>query len=219
MRSPRLFPLLLFLFPVCLGAQTAEQVLETSGLSAGQRTAVLAEFREAEALGIPGAFLLPRLEEGLAKKVPAARIIEVLRRERAAFAQARGLLAAAGYGEEGGAPPAADWQRTAHLLLSGIEGDAVSSLLLAFEGRREDFRDGTNLYLALIQWGIAPEEALELTSAVADSPLDAGSFMGIPEILIEAGRRRIRSEEIMTRIKDQLGRSRSLENLRNRVLY
>jgi hypothetical protein len=216
----RFFPVLFLLFSVSPGAQTVERILETSGLSAGQRSAVLAEFEEAEVLGIPEAFLLPRIEEGMAKNVPAPRIIEVIRREREAFALALGLLKETGYaGTDDTGPPVAEWQRTAHLLLSGLAEADTASLLRAFAERKEAFRQGTNLYLALVKWGIDPEDSLRLTSAAAASPLEADSFMGIPEIFIEARRQRIRTVDIIERIAQELPRSRSLESLKNRVLY
>ncbi len=208
------------LLAVTSGAQTVERILETSGLSAGQRSAVLAEFEKAEAAGIPEAFLLPRIEEGMAKNVPVPRIIDVIRREREAFALALGLLKETGYaGTDGTGPPVAEWQRTAHLLLSGVKDDDAVSLLRAFGERKEDFRQGTNLYLALVKWGIDPVDSLRLTSLAAVSPLAADSFMGIPELFIEARRQRIRTGDIIERIAQELPRSRSLDSLKNRVLY
>ncbi len=216
----RFLPILLILFSTSLNAQTAEQILKTSDFPAGQRDAVLAEFKKAAALGIPDSFLIPRLEEGMAKNVPAARIIGVISREREAFAQALGLLEETGYTEAGGStPPVAEWQRTAYLLLSGVDSNDTGEMLTAFGDRKNDFRQGSNLYIALVQWGIEPEEALHLAAAEAASPLEADSFMGIPEILIEARRQRIRTGDVTERIADELPRTRSLDTLRDRVLY
>jgi hypothetical protein len=156
----------------------------------------------------------------MAKNVPVPRIVEVIRREREAFVLARTLLEEAGYaGMNGAGPPVAEWQRTAHLLLSGLSEADTASLLRAFGERKEDFREGTKLFLALVKWGIDPEDSLRLTSLAAISPLAADSFMGIPEIFIEARRQRIRTVDIIERTAQELPRSRSLDSLKNRVLY
>jgi len=213
--------LLLVLFfsifaPLIMPADSLEELAGSSYFTAEQQRLLEREFEEAEEAGVPEAFLLPRLEEALAKKVHFPRIITVLRRERDAFSTALELMKENGFGDD---PAEADWQRSAHLLLSGLGKEDTGRLLAAFAGRQEAYRPGTSLYLALSSWGMRWEEALILTEAAAQSPLEARQFSGIPDILTAAQRMRIRSEEIVERIAEELPYSETVEELRNRVLY
>lgn len=95
--------------------------------SPDQQRSLQEQFREAELQGIPVALLLPRLEEGIAKKVPPARLQEALRRQADLLLKARALLVGAPGGDALLADAAA-WARTANLLSGALPAAEVRLL-------------------------------------------------------------------------------------------
>ncbi len=89
----RLFIILAGLLAAALlPAQSLEDALARGRFSPEQKRAIEEQFREAALKGIPVSLLLPRLEEGIAKKVPAGRLQEALRGQAGLLLEARALL-------------------------------------------------------------------------------------------------------------------------------
>jgi hypothetical protein len=197
--------------------QSLEAALARSRYSAEQQKRIEEQFREAAALGIPVSLLLPRLEEGIAKRVPAPRMAEVLRGQVELLLQARGLLASVPGGEALQADTAA-WARTANLLAGALPAAEVR-LLAGFCTRRlADYRPATSLYLSLLEWGLGREQSQGLLQALLESRFSGASFPGVMEILVEGRRQRLAAEELARRLLLHIPETTTMEELKRRTL-
>lgn len=201
-----------------MAAESLEEVLAASRYAPRHSEAVRALFEEARSDGIPDELLLPRFKEGLAKKIPPARVQAVLRQNLRHLQEARALLAQTEAGPSLLADAAA-WLRTANLLTAGVAPADIAAIASASRSRPGDYRQATALYMSAVDWGLEREEALGLTSAALASELPGESFAGLMETLAAGRRQRIAPEELLTRIREQLPHARSLEELQERVLY
>jgi hypothetical protein len=217
--SPPRFLLILagLLAATLLPAQSLEAVLGRGRFSPQQQAALTEQFREAESQGIPVPLLLPRLEEGIAKKVPAARLQEALRRQASLLLEARALLVETPGGDALLADPAS-WARTANLLSGALPAAEVRLLVGECARRPADYRPATSLYLSLVEWGLDRGRAQELLGALLDSRLPGESFPAMMEILVEGRRQRLAPEELARRLLLHLPQASSAEELKRRVL-
>lgn len=200
-----------------LPAQSLEAALARSSFSSEQQAALAEQLGEAEAQGIPVALLLPRLEEGIAKRVSAARLQEALHGQASLLLEARNLLLETPGGSELLADPAA-WTRTANLLAAAVPAEEVR-LLAGFCARRPgDYRPATSLYLSLLAWGLDRGPARELLAALLDSRLPGPSFPVVMEVLVEGRRQRLSPEELVRRLLLHLPQAANMEELRRRIL-
>ncbi len=200
-----------------LRAQNLESVLSRSRYSPEVQGEISRQFREAGRHGIPVELLLPRLEEGIAKKVSAGRLLAALVREQDLLLQARGLLS----GLDGGErllQDQASWARAENLLAGGYSGDEVAELARASLSRAGDFRPAASLYASLRGWGLSSGQALELVRGLLASPLSGERFPGIMEILIAGRRLRLPPETLIRRLLEQLPEARTIEELRQKCL-
>jgi len=200
-----------------LPAQSLEAALARSRFSPEQQRAIEEQFREAALQGIPLSLLLPRLEEGIAKKVPAARLQEALRGQTGLLLEARALLVGTPGGEALLADPAS-WARTANLLAGALPAAEVRRLAGFCAKRPADYRQATSLYLSLVEWGLDRGKAQELLGALLDSRLPGESFPGVMEILVEGRRQRLAPEELVRRLLLHLPDTVSMEELKRRTL-
>lgn len=200
-----------------LPAQSLEAALARSRFSPEQQRAIAEQFREAALQGIPVSLLLPRLEEGIAKKVPAARLQEALRGQAGLLLEARALLVGTPGGEALLADPAS-WARTANLLAGALPAAEVRRLAGFCAKRPADYRQATSLYLSLVEWGLDRGKAQELLGALLDSRLPGESFPGVMEILVEGRRQRLAPEELVRRLLLQLPNTVSMEELKRRTM-
>jgi hypothetical protein len=200
-----------------LPAQSLEAALARSRFSPEQQRAIEEQFREAALQGIPVSLLLPRLEEGIAKKVPAARLQEALRGQAGLLLEARALLVGTPGGEALLADPAS-WARTANLLAGALPAAEVRRLAGFCAKRPADYRQATSLYLSLVEWGLDRGKAQELLGALLDSRLPGESFPGVMEILVEGRRQRLAPEELVRRLLLHLPDTVTMEELKRRTL-
>jgi len=200
-----------------LPAQSLEAALARSRFSPEQQRAIEEQFREAALQGIPLSLLLPRLEEGIAKKVPAARLQEALRGQAGLLLEARALLVETPGGEALLADPAS-WARTANLLAGALPAAEVRRLAGFCAKRPADYRQATSLYLSLVEWGLDRGKAQELLGALLDSRLPGESFPGVMEILVEGRRQRLSPEELVRRLLLHLPDTVTMEELKRRIL-
>jgi len=212
---------LLFLAGLLATAPLTAQSLEAAlarGRFPPEQQAVLAEqFRQAELQGIPVPLLLPRLEEGIAKKVPAARLEEALRRQARLLLEARALLVETPGGDALLSDPAS-WARTANLLSGALPAAEVRLLARYCARRPADYRPATSLYLSLVEWGLDRGRAQELLRALLDSRLSGESFPVVMEVLVEGRRQRLAPEELVRRLLLRLPEAASAEELKRRIL-
>ena len=201
-----------------LPAQSLEAALARSRFSPEQQRAIEEQFREAALQGIPLSLLLPRLEEGIAKKVPAARLQEALRGQAGLLLEARALLVETPPGGEALLADPASWARTANLLAGALPAAEVRRLAGFCAKRPADYRQATSLYLSLVEWGLDRGKAQELLGALLDSRLPGESFPGVMEILVEGRRQRLSPEELVRRLLLHLPDTVSMEELKRRTL-
>ena len=204
-------------FPVRVNADDFSQALRKSPYTEQQRNSLGMLFAEAVEKNIPQELLVPRLEEGIAKKVPYPRLVRALRDELNRLEQARDIL----LGVEAGRVLAADvasWARTANLLALGVTAREIRYLAGASIGRWGDYRDATVLFVSLIDWGIDREAALALAGAALESPLEGGSFVGIMDLLVTGRRLRLDPERLARIMVRELPSVRDIEDLEERVL-
>jgi hypothetical protein len=206
---------------VVIAAQSAaaddlEEVLQRGGFDPPLRSAVRTLFDEAAAQGVPPELLLPRLEEGVAKRVPAGRLLGVIERELGFLLAAGELLReeAPGLMEEKAA-----WARTANLLARRLPVREVRTLVRVASARPQDYRAATYLYVALVDWGLAADQARLLLEALLGSGIPGGEFGGIVELLVEGRSARIPPERLVERIRETLPHVQNLDELKKSVLY
>lgn len=195
-----------------------QSVLQKSGYSQSQREAINRVIVEAEKDGIPQELLLPRLEEGIAKKVAGEKMLEALRDDIRRLREAREILMEV----EGGWTLIEDrssWARTANLLAGGASPQEVKQIAASSRNRWKDYRSATYLFFSLIQWGLAREISLKLTMAVLQSSITGEEFPGILDLLVEGRRLRIQPETVAERIRNVLPEIKTLEELKEIVIY
>ena len=211
--QPLFIGCLLFLFVGSLGsAQTVDSVLGKSPYSESQKNEITAFFTRMEHAGIPSELLVPKLQEGIAKRVAAHRVLAVLETEAQNLGEARTLL----LHMEGGQAVLSDrasWARTANLLSGGIPRDEIEALVDLCVARVGSYRPATYLYVALSEWGLDGQRASELIAALLTSSIPPDRYMGVMDLLVTGRRRRIAAEELVRRIQEHVGQVTRLEEL------
>ncbi len=206
--------------------EKVQAVLQSSHISQTAAEEIMSVFSSAEYEHVSYEVLLPRLEEGIAKRVSPNLIITVLERELSAYIRARIIITEV-LDEEtahhvlSGITP---WSRTVTLLLQGADKEELKRLLQAFskqdmDDRWNNYRYGSSLYAALLQWGMDKEQSLDIVSAVAQSYIPANDYKGILDTLISGTRLRVSPDTMAERMIQTLPGLRSLEELHDRVLY
>jgi len=196
--------------PIC--AQSVESALARSGYSEAQKDSIVTFFEETEDSDIPAELLLPKLEEGIAKGIPAPRVLGALRREAENLRRTRALMLRSDGGELLLADPAS-WARTANLLAVGVPEEEIGELIALCNRRIEGFRPATYLYVAVLEWGLAREPALDLIGALLASSIPPENYMGVMDLLASGRRRRIAPEELVQRIQRHLDHVNSIKEL------
>jgi hypothetical protein len=208
---------LLLITAAAAQAQSLQTVLAKARITAEERAAVAEQFNEAERQGIPPVLLLPRLEEGVAKKAAAPRLLEALRRETELLLQARALLQELPAGSLLLADPSS-WARTANLLSGALSAGEVRELVGLCGERPTEYRPATALYVSLLQWGLERLNAMEILRGLLAGGYPGESFPGIMSILLEGRKRRLQPEVLVRRLLEQLPQTTDLDELQRRVL-
>lgn len=214
------FSILLFLFATlgaaALFAQSLEQILDRSNYSEAEREAVREVFGRAESYSIPDRMLTPRLAEGIAKGVPAQRLIAVLSQDVERIRRARELLEEAAPDSELSASSGA-WSRTATLLAAGVPVSVLERLAEAAEQEPSAYRPATELYVSLTDWGLAAELAGELCASVVRSSVPPDQYPVVVEILTEARRSRMNPESVAEELVELFPESSSVRSIRRQL--
>jgi hypothetical protein len=218
-RTCRIAALLFFFLAAALplSGQSVKEVLSRGRYSLEVREQVVRQFEEAKGQGVPVGLLLPRLEEGVAKKVPGERLLAVLRREQELLLEARRLLLEL----DGGSKLTEDqasWSRVANLLAGGYGRLEVQELARVSLARARDFRPAASLYVSLRTWGLDSEQALDIVRGLLASSISGDRFPGVMEILVEGRRQRISPETLLQRMQQYLPQVKSIEDLRQKCL-
>ena len=214
---PALMLLLLLLQPTELRADSVSRALNRADYARTDREAIEAVFDKAEAANVPSELLLPRLQQGIAKSIPAARVRRALDEDLRQLLHARELVQST---EAGAAivEETAAWARAANLLDSGRTEEELRNLATVSSERPEAFRPASTLYVSIVDWGLDEPTALALVEAAVDSALPASEFAGITELLVRGRRARIRPEQLVQRLIANLPHAQSLAELRDMTL-
>jgi len=202
-------------------------VMDRFGVTKTEQTLLVETVREFERQEVPPSVLVPRVEEGIAKNVAIERIISVIEREGSAYIRARTIIERTVSKQDAEALTTniSLWTRTATLLLQGVEEQTVSALLKLFselrqtEDKWENFRYGTLLYTALVDWGLNDTNSIRIISAVAASDIPGEDYKGVMDILLSASGYRVPVNEMIRRIEQMSSQAGSIEGLSMRVLY
>jgi hypothetical protein len=159
--------------------------------------------------------LVPRVQEAVAKRVPADRLIGALQGETERLEAARRLWRETRSEE----PGPADWQRTANLLAWGAPEADIRTLIRATARRRADYVAATDLFVGIVRWGLAREAALKLAAAVCDSSLASADFPVVTDTLARARGARLTPAAVAERILAALPDAKSARELQEQVLY
>lgn len=199
-------------------AESLADVLDRSSYSTSQKEAVRELFQGAREDEIPEEMLLPRLAEGVAKRVPAGKVLSVLQQNLIKLREARSIL----LGVSGGAvlvEKQSSWLRTANLLAGSVPAEEIREIAEACVLRQEDYREATFLLVSLTDWGLNRRASLDLVKTFLDSSIPGESFAGVLELLAAGRRLRIPPEKLITRIREELPRVETLEELQERILF
>lgn len=199
-------------------AEGLEDVLAGSTYNTLQKEAVRELFRGALKDEIPEELLLPRLAEGVAMRVPAGKVLKVLGQNLINLREARSIL----IGVSGGAAlleNRSSWLRTSNLLAGGVPLEEIREIAEACRLRQEEYRQATYLHVSLLNWGLDRKDSMGLMKAFLESSIPGESFAGVLELLAAGRRLRIPPEELILRIKEELPRAGSLDELKERILY
>src|SRR6056297_691175 len=195
-----------------------ESILREHRYSELDMQGVLKVFREAEKGGLPGEMLVPRVQEGVAKAVPASRLQAALKRDIDYLLSAQRLFAEA-EAEEVFLNREDQWKRAANMLAAGFGSDELANLIQICKVDPEKFRPLSLLYASLSTWGLSKEDGLLVTKALVSSSISTEEYEGILDLYRTARRERIRPEELTERIATQAGSSKSVEELERLILH
>lgn len=195
-----------------ISAQSVESALARSRYSEAQKDSIGTFFAETEGSDIPVELLLPKLEEGIAKGIPAPRVLDALRWEAENLRRTRELMLRSEAGKQLLSDPAS-WARTANLRAVGVSDEEIEELMALCDRRIEGFRPASYLYVAVLDWGLAENSAFDLIGALLSSSIPPDSYMGVMDLLASGRRRRIAPEELVQRIQQHLERTNSIKEL------
>ena len=216
------FTICLFLFIYVTPQARADisyvSILKQSHYTTEQQDSLLSLFIKAEEDDIPSPLLLPRLEEGIAKKVSYERLIKVISQEIISLKQARKLLESLDPTLSLVNEPSI-WLRTGILFSKGIPDEIIYVIASKSILRWEDYRDATSLYLSLTQWGLSEDEALSVVESLLLSKIPGQDFMGIIAIFTRARSLYVSPEEIIGRMKEVIATIETIEALEEKIMF
>lgn len=179
---------------------------------------MLEVFEQASDNEVPVELLVPRLQEGLAKRVDSGQMVQSLDRELESLRRARDVMDTVDGGDSV-YRDAGSWARAANLLDSGQPPELLRSLV-GFSASRpeatrpEVFRQATLLYLSVVEWGVDPELSLLLTQNVVRSTINADEFPAIAELYAVGQRSRLSPEEVGDRLNQALADGLTIRQIR-----
>ncbi|HEQ71756.1 MAG TPA: hypothetical protein ENN69_04640 [Spirochaetia bacterium] len=207
----------IFLAPLAADDRLTE-VLAQTNYTIDEKAAIRAVFSAGLQQGVPTPLLLPRLEEGIAKHIPPARLVDGLLQELACLTRARTILLSVD-ADLNLSLHRAEWLRASILVRLGLAENVIHNLALAAQDRWIDFRPASELYLSLVGWGVPPDQAEQVTTALLVSRIQGSEFDGVAS-LYSRGRQLFLSPHTVTaRIVSALPAVATLNELSERVLY
>lgn len=198
-------------------AYSLASLLDQATFSQPERDEVVEVFETAGEAGIREELLLPRLAEGIAKRVPAARIAARLRSEVIQLLEAKSLLMEVEAREL--LESDAIWARAANLLDAGVGEESVQALAIAAVARPETFRPASALLVSMIEWGLDEPDAAAVAAATVASELDTSEYPVVLDLLIEGRVRRAEVDEMVRLLLEELPEAESTRELRRSLRW
>jgi hypothetical protein len=212
----------IFLFLLCtifiFADASLSSILEGSNFTDTERESIVNLFRDAEEKGIPPAFIIPRLEEGIAKNIPYNRLITALSVEIACLESARDLLLSLD-SELPEVHKATIWLRTCILLSNDVAPEIIFEIASKSRDRWEDYREATALFLALTHWGLSDEDGLRVVSCLLESVVPGKDFTGVITLFTRARSMRISPGELIERMDEVINEVDTIESLEEKILF
>lgn len=193
------------------------RILENSRLSGPEVERVLSVCREAEEKDIPPSMLVPRIREGLAKRIHLSRLILTLKRDILGLIEARDLiLQIEGAGEF--LQQHNLWQRTANMNAAGFSTRVIRSLIEMSMTESEVYQPITGLFAALTEWGLTDVQGLRVVQSVVRSDLSQDEYPQVTSLFTRARKAYLSPDELIKRMESELPRVRNLKQLEGRIL-
>lgn len=193
---------LFFLSGALAPAQSLDSVLADTSFTPDEQTQIETVFDLAREAGVPDELLLPRLTEGIAKRVPADRLADALEGEVSSLLEVRLLLAEVEAEEL--LEDAMNWARTAILLKADVEESAVQVLASAAIEHHQNYRPASTLMMSLIDWGLDHQRAAALAGATVSSQIDPDQYPVVLDVLIRGRLRRVDLDEMVEALLETL---------------
>lgn len=201
-----------------LYSQDLTSILARSNFSTSQRGEVESDFKSYSSMGVPQEMLLPRLEEGIAKRVPFAILVSVLKHTALSLNQARRILLSQPEGSALMADRGA-WSVSGTLLDAGASADVIAGIAQASGGKGSHYRFSALLYEALVSWGLSTVSSLQVAEAAARSRVAPENYPGIVDLFAQGRAMSIPPEGVAARVLAELPQARTFDDLRRNVLY
>ncbi|MBN1411334.1 MAG: hypothetical protein JW969_10865 [Spirochaetales bacterium] len=220
-REGTLYKFLLLFLLFCTQAafsQDVESILDRLPYPDEQKNIIQGILKELDEEGIPPKLVLPKLEEGLAKKIRADLVIKALKKESEHYKTAKAVFH--DVDAEFDLRKKTDlWSWTVILLAKGLTGDELKSILGSNKSRIDDFKDATGLLLSLLDWGIEKNDAIPVCILLLKSRITGKEMMGIMDIFITAQKNHIKPEDIIKGLKASIPDAKNLKELKRKILY
>ncbi len=182
--------------------QSLDSLLDRAPFTPEAEEEIVRIFEVAKEARVPEELLRPRLAEGIAKRVPAGRIVTALTGEVTALLEARSLLLEVD--AEALLADTAAWARTANLMTTEVSDKSIQLLAVACSERTEAYRPAGTLLLSMLEWGLEEQDAVALTLGSVASGLDPDDYPVVLDVLIRGRLRRAEISDMVDVLKDLL---------------
>jgi len=205
-------------------APQVDKSLRSSQFAESEKKQLRRVFEHAEQEQMPVEVLILRLEEGLAKHVPAQLLYNALMRELHSYEETRHLVLDQLSQDEAALllTNATIWSRTATLYQQGVPEKDLAALLQMFSRQTSkekwnNYRYGGGLLIALRQWGLTDDLSLSVLEALSRSPISGDDYRIILDIFNTGFANRIAPNDMAQRIIISAPKSRSITMLERLV--
>jgi hypothetical protein len=194
-----------------LDSETTDRLTD-AGWSNTNIDTVLHLLEQVHGENLPTEQLVSRIREGAAKRIPPDRVTAVLEQDITHLRTAARTIRNVPGGSRVARQPGA-LERGANLLRGGYTPADLEHITHGVTTRPEAFRPGALLYVAVTEWGAAPDEAAALLDAAVSADISTEDFPRLTALLTVATERRIPTGRAVTIITEELAAGRSLREI------
>ncbi len=180
----------------------AYEALNRLQLQKTEQERIIPLIEQAEEQELPTDYLILRIQEGVAKKIPLQKIEAALQQDMAVLESARTLVytALGPVRGEGFLKDTAHWNRIATLIKEGIGQQHMLELLQLADGSYDQLRHAGGLLLALHQWEIDDRTSMHIIKSLTQSEISSDEYRNVITLFQEALSRHIPVSEMAERI-------------------